>query len=112
MTLRHLNPDGMASSPAVSQGVLVSEPGDLLVVGGQNGVGRLTIYLVAGPDVRVGYEAAQRVWGAHPTAVSVLQVAGLARPALPGGDRGAGPGPDPAARRPGLRGFGAAPGRA
>ena len=80
MTLRHLNPDGMASSPAFSQGVLVSEPGDLLVVGGQNGVGRLTIYLVAGPDVRVGYEAAQRVWGAHPTAVSVLQVAGLARP--------------------------------
>ena len=46
----------------------------------QADVAKLTIYLVAGSDVQQGYAAAQEVWGQHATAISVLQVAGLARP--------------------------------
>jgi enamine deaminase RidA (YjgF/YER057c/UK114 family) len=46
----------------------------------QADVAKLTIYLVAGGDVGQGYAAAQEVWGQHPTAITVLQVAGLARP--------------------------------
>lgn len=47
---------------------------------GPEHVAKLTIYLVAGSDVRAGFGAAQEVWGAHPTAVTVVQVAGHARP--------------------------------
>jgi enamine deaminase RidA (YjgF/YER057c/UK114 family) len=46
----------------------------------QSHVARLTIYLKAGADVSAGYRAAAEVWGNHPTAITVLQVAGLARP--------------------------------
>ncbi len=46
----------------------------------QSHVARLTIYLQAGGDVSAGYEAAAAVWGPHPTAITVLQVAGFARP--------------------------------
>lgn len=46
----------------------------------QKDVVRLAIYLVQGQDVREGYAAAQRVWGAHPTAITVLSVAALAHP--------------------------------
>jgi len=46
----------------------------------QRHVAKLSIYLQAGEDVTAGYQAASEVWGQHPTAVSVLQVAGLARP--------------------------------
>jgi len=116
VTLTHLNPPTLPANPAFSQGVRIAGPGDLLVVGGQNGidgtgavvssdpgeqaaqalrnviavleaaggtqadVAKLTIYLVAGNDARVIYGAAQQVWGPHATAVTVLQVAGLARP--------------------------------
>lgn len=116
MTLTHLNPATLPTNPVFSQGVRIAGPGDLLVVGGQNGIGpdgavvsgdageqaaqalrnvlavldaagatqadvaKLTVYLVAGNDPRAVYGAAQDVWGAHATAVTVLQVAGLARP--------------------------------
>lgn len=46
----------------------------------QEQVVRLAIYLVQGHDVREAFGAAQRVWGAHPTAITVLSVAALANP--------------------------------
>lgn len=46
----------------------------------QRHVAKLSIYLQAGGDVTAGYQAAAEVWGAHPTAITVLQVAGFARP--------------------------------
>lgn len=46
----------------------------------QRHVAKLSIYLQAGGDVTAGYQAAAKVWGAHPTAITVLQVAGFARP--------------------------------
>jgi enamine deaminase RidA (YjgF/YER057c/UK114 family) len=36
--ITHLNPDSMHRHPAFSQGVLVENPGKLIIVGGQNGV--------------------------------------------------------------------------
>jgi len=46
----------------------------------QADVAKLTIYVVADEDIGAGFAAAQEVWGQHATAISVLQVAGLARP--------------------------------
>ncbi len=46
----------------------------------QANVLKLTIYVVQGQDIRAGFAAAQKVWGAQPTAVSVLVVSGLAVP--------------------------------
>lgn len=46
----------------------------------QENVVKLTIYIKQGQDIRVAFGAAQRVWGMHPTAISVLIVAGLANP--------------------------------
>ncbi len=46
----------------------------------QRHVAKLTIHLRAGQDVGVGYQAAATVWGDHPTAITVLQVVGFARP--------------------------------
>jgi enamine deaminase RidA (YjgF/YER057c/UK114 family) len=46
----------------------------------QENVVKLTIYVVAGQDIRAGFGATQQVWGAYPTAVSVIIVAGLAVP--------------------------------
>jgi enamine deaminase RidA (YjgF/YER057c/UK114 family) len=46
----------------------------------QRHVARLTIYIQAGHDVAAGYQAAATVWGDHPTAITVVQVAGFARP--------------------------------
>ncbi|MPV35850.1 RidA family protein [Georgenia subflava] len=46
----------------------------------QRDVVRLGIYVVAGEDVMAGYAASAEVWGAHPTAVTVLEVAGLGPP--------------------------------
>jgi enamine deaminase RidA (YjgF/YER057c/UK114 family) len=46
----------------------------------QENVVKLDIYIVQGQDIRVGFAAAQKVWGMHPTAISVLIVVGLARP--------------------------------
>ena len=39
MSLVHIDPDGMPSNPAFTQGVRIDGPGSLLVVGGQNGIG-------------------------------------------------------------------------
>jgi 2-iminobutanoate/2-iminopropanoate deaminase len=46
----------------------------------QEHVVRLGIYLVQGQDVQAGFGAAQKIWGAHATAITVLLVAGLAHP--------------------------------
>jgi 2-iminobutanoate/2-iminopropanoate deaminase len=46
----------------------------------QRHVAKLSIYLQAGGDVTAGYQAAADVWGQHPTAITVVQVAGFARP--------------------------------
>jgi 2-iminobutanoate/2-iminopropanoate deaminase len=43
-------------------------------------VTRLGIYMVQGQDLREGFAAAQKVWGAHATAITGFFVAGLARP--------------------------------
>ncbi|MFD6098590.1 RidA family protein [Nocardiopsis flavescens] len=113
--ITHLNPAGLHTNPAFSQGVR-ADGGSLVVVGGQNGTGgdgavvpgglgaqtvqafrnvlavlaeagadqghvvKLTVHLKAGEDVTAGYRAAGEVWGPHPTAITVLQVAGFARP--------------------------------
>lgn len=46
----------------------------------QRDVVKLTIHIAQGQDVGVGYAAAQRVWGPHPTAITGVIVAGLALP--------------------------------
>jgi enamine deaminase RidA (YjgF/YER057c/UK114 family) len=46
----------------------------------QKDVVRLGIYVVQGQDVLEGYAAAQRVWGMHATAITVLFVAALGHP--------------------------------
>ncbi|HEY3013651.1 MAG TPA: RidA family protein [Nocardioides sp.] len=46
----------------------------------QADVAKLSVYLAAGNDARAVFAATQEVWGLHPTAVTVVQVAGLARP--------------------------------
>lgn len=46
----------------------------------QDNVVKLTIYVVQGQDIRPAFAAAQTVWGMHPTAITVLVVAGLANP--------------------------------
>ena len=46
----------------------------------QEDVAQLTVYLVAPADATAAFASAQDVWGSHPTAVSVIQVSGLARP--------------------------------
>ena len=43
-------------------------------------VAKMTIHLVAPADIMEGFAAAQEVWGQHPTAITVLQVAALGRP--------------------------------
>jgi 2-iminobutanoate/2-iminopropanoate deaminase len=114
MTLTHVNPDQLHTSPAFSQGVLV-DGGRTLYVGGQNGtdtggqitgdtgeqtsqafsnvlavlaaagagpehVAKLTIYLHVEADLNAGFAASRDSWGDQPTAITVLRVAGLARP--------------------------------
>ena len=46
----------------------------------QSNVVRLAIYMVEGQSVDEGYAASGRVWGPHPTAITVLKVADLGRP--------------------------------
>jgi 2-iminobutanoate/2-iminopropanoate deaminase len=46
----------------------------------QTNVVRLAIYLAEGQDVNAGYAASAKVWGPHPTAITVLSVAQFARP--------------------------------
>ncbi len=47
---------------------------------GAEHVAKLTIYLVAGADARTAFNASRSVWGDQKTAITVLIVAGLARP--------------------------------
>jgi enamine deaminase RidA (YjgF/YER057c/UK114 family) len=46
----------------------------------QADVAKLTVHLVESADVRAAFGAVAGVWGQHPTATTVLRVAGLARP--------------------------------
>ena len=46
----------------------------------QEQVAKLTIYVVQGQDIHDAFAASQKVWGMHPTAITVLIVAGLAIP--------------------------------
>jgi len=46
----------------------------------QENVVKLTIYIAQGQDIREGFAAAQKVWGMHPTAISVPIVSSLAYP--------------------------------
>ena len=41
---------------------------------------QLTIYVADGQDINEGFAASQKVWGMHPTAISVAFVAGLGVP--------------------------------
>jgi len=114
MTLTHVNPDQLHTSPAFSQGVL-ADAGRTLYVGGQNGtdatgaitgdiaeqtvqafrnvlavldaagagpehVAKLTIYVHVDADLGAGFAASRDAWGEQPTTITVLRVAGLARP--------------------------------
>ncbi len=116
MTITHVNPPSMHSSPAFSQGTIVPAGARMLYVGGQNGVGpdgkvvgdtlqaqteqalrnviavlaeagatqtdvaKLTIHLAEGGDVNAGFAASLSVWGANPTAITVVQVPSFANP--------------------------------
>lgn len=46
----------------------------------QENVVKLTIYIVNGQDISEAFAASQKMWGLHPTTISVLVVAGLAIP--------------------------------
>ena len=46
----------------------------------QADVAKLSIYLDQSVDVTEGYAASAEVWGANPTAITVLKVASLGRP--------------------------------
>ncbi|GAA4111364.1 enamine deaminase RidA (YjgF/YER057c/UK114 family) [Enteractinococcus coprophilus] len=117
MNIQHLNPAGLHTNPAFSQGVVVGAE-QLVVVGGQQGtdsagnviaadlrrqtqqalrhvltvlaevgadashVVKLNIFLDGAADAQSGYVSAFEVWGAHPTAVTVVQIAGFSRPGV------------------------------
>ena len=84
MKIEHINPPTLHRNPAFTQVVTSDGPSKWIHVGGQNAVDasgiRLGIYIVRGHDPREGFAAAQEVWGAHPTAITVLLVAGLGNP--------------------------------
>jgi 2-iminobutanoate/2-iminopropanoate deaminase len=46
----------------------------------QENVVSLKIYVVHGQDLKAGFGVVQKVWGMHPTTITVLQVAELANP--------------------------------
>lgn len=46
----------------------------------QTNVVRMAVYVAAGQSVDEGFAASMRVWGQHPTAITVLFVAALGRP--------------------------------
>ena len=116
MTITHLNPPSMHSSPAFSQGTIIPAGTRLLFVGGQNGVGpdgkvvsdtieaqteqalrnvlavlaaagasqkdvaKMNIHIIEGTDVNAGFGASLAVWGANPTAITVIAVPSFANP--------------------------------
>jgi enamine deaminase RidA (YjgF/YER057c/UK114 family) len=116
MSIEHVNPETLHTSPAFSQGT-IAPAGRTLYVGGQNGVdaegalldgadaqvaqamrnvlavlaaagaaqqdvAKLTIYLHPSISGQSGFAAAMPIWGQHPTAVTVIQVASFARPGV------------------------------
>ena len=46
----------------------------------QTNVVRMAVYIAEGQSVDEGFAASMRVWGQHPTAITVLFVAALGRP--------------------------------
>ncbi len=46
----------------------------------QKDVVKMTIYVAKGQDINAGFAASQKVWGMHPTTISVLMVEAPARP--------------------------------
>jgi enamine deaminase RidA (YjgF/YER057c/UK114 family) len=48
----------------------------------QANVAKLTIHLVQRGDVNEGFAASLRVWGAYPTAITVIQVPAFANPSF------------------------------
>ena len=46
----------------------------------QADVAKLTIHIVPGTDVNAGFAASLSAWGDHPTAITVVMVAGFANP--------------------------------
>jgi 2-iminobutanoate/2-iminopropanoate deaminase len=116
MSITHLNPPSMHSSPAFSQGTIIPAGARILFVGGQNGVGpngkvvgdtietqteqalrnvlaildaagasqedvaKMNIHIIEGTDVNAGFGASLAVWGANPTAITVLSVPSFANP--------------------------------
>lgn len=46
----------------------------------QTDVAKLTIHIAKGVDVNDGFAASQAVWGAHPTAITVVSVPSFANP--------------------------------
>lgn len=46
----------------------------------QQHVAKLNIYLPADGDINAAFGESAKVWGDHPTAITVVRVAGLARP--------------------------------
>jgi 2-iminobutanoate/2-iminopropanoate deaminase len=47
---------------------------------GPEQVAKLNIYLAADADIQAAFGASAEIWGPHPTAITVIRVAGLARP--------------------------------
>jgi 2-iminobutanoate/2-iminopropanoate deaminase len=47
---------------------------------GPEDVAKLNVYLAADADLNAGFAASAAVWGNHPTAITVLRVAGIGRP--------------------------------
>jgi 2-iminobutanoate/2-iminopropanoate deaminase len=50
------------------------------VKAGPENVVKLNVYLAADADLNAGFAASTAVWGNHPTAITVLRVAAIARP--------------------------------
>ena len=48
----------------------------------QADVAKLNIHIAPGSDVNAGFAASLSVWGAHPTAITVLTVAAFANPGV------------------------------
>jgi 2-iminobutanoate/2-iminopropanoate deaminase len=49
---------------------------------GPEHVVKMNVYLVADADINEGFAATRQVWGEQPTAITVITVAGFARPGI------------------------------
>jgi enamine deaminase RidA (YjgF/YER057c/UK114 family) len=49
---------------------------------GPEHVAKMNVYLVAEADINEGFAATRQVWGEQPTAITVITVAGFARPGI------------------------------